>query len=140
MKGNNGNEPARLDKATLRNSTAFPRTLLREKKIWPNDLKQRRDTNTGILVVPQSKQWPEFAMSEGGLNYLHNAVQDEKIPDGVVVLVDRAGDIVDCKPVDEVVAMVAEVTPREGPLGPYWWLNPDFTLNRPYRDDGTAPF
>jgi hypothetical protein len=70
--------------------------MLRNLKIWPNDLRYHQETQTGILVVPQSKNWPEYAMSEGGLNYLHNAVQDGKIPAGVVVLVDRRGDIVGC--------------------------------------------
>jgi hypothetical protein len=71
--GINGNgsdsEPLRrIDQTTLRNCTAFPRNLLRERKIWPNDIKFHKASGTGILVVPRAKNWDEFAMSEAGLS------------------------------------------------------------------------
>ena len=125
----NGSEPLTLDRATLRKCSLSPRDMLQNLKIWPNDLRYHQETQTGVLVVPQSKTWAEYAMSEAGLNYLHDAVRNGKIAAGVVVLVDRRGEIVGCKPIADVAAMVQEVTPREGSLGPYWWLNRDFTLN-----------
>ena len=117
---------------------------LDELGVTPNQLWSNSHTTAGALVVKKSNSYAEYALSQAGIDYLFKALRAQRIRAGVVVLVRsdvarRA--VVTEKPVADVVAMLNGIAPRDGPLGPYWWLNPDGSPNgvRPPSDDDT-PF
>jgi hypothetical protein len=58
-------------------------------------------------------------------------MQDGKIWDGYVALVDRGEVVVDYRPVAKVMVLVEDVPPRDGPLGLYWWVTKYFDLAAP---------
>src|SRR5262245_4263682 len=106
---------------------AFGYEKLRELGIWPNSLQHNASTGEGVLVIQQSRTYNEYALSEAGLNYLLAAIKEERITAGYVALVDRRGQEIARKPVNEIAAQLANVPPKQGPLGWYWWLNADLT-------------
>ena len=112
--------------------------------VTPNQLWANTSSTAGALVVKKSPRYPEYAVSEAGLNYLHAAVQAGKIISGDVVLVTWSGGkltVVQSKPVAEIIAALDGIAPRDGPFGVYWWVNPDATPNgvRPLADE-EAPY
>jgi hypothetical protein len=78
--------------------------------------------------VRQSPTWSEYALSAAGLDRLHTALKEGRIATGYVVAINRDGEEVARKPVSEVAALVENLPPRKGELGPYWWFNADLTL------------
>jgi hypothetical protein len=122
----------------------FPQEKLDALGVTPNQLWANSSSTAGALVVKKSASYPEYALSKAGLDYLHAAEQAGKITSGYVVLVKwDTGKlvVVQIKPVAEVVAGLAGIPPRDGPFGPYWWLNADLTPHgaRPL-PDGEVPF
>jgi hypothetical protein len=106
---------------------AFGLQKLKDLGIWPNQLQHNASTGEGVLVVQQSPTYKEYALSEAGFNYLFAAVKEERIAAGFVALVDRRGREVARKPVSEVATQLENVTPKQGRLGWYWWMNADLT-------------
>jgi hypothetical protein len=122
----------------------FAPDKLDEFGVTPNELWHNASTATGALVVKKSNRYAEYALSQAGLDYLVTKLQAEKIQAGIVVLARSDGarrSVVTIRCVAGVVAMLDGIPPREGPLGPYWWLNPDGTPNgvRP-PSDSEVPF
>jgi hypothetical protein len=111
----------------------FAKTDLDALHVTPNELWFNASTNSGALVVRQSGQYAEYALSKAGLDHLHDAVQDGKLAAGFIVLVQRDRTVVLVKDVAKMVGDLNGLPPREGYLGPYWWLNADGTPNAPYR-------
>ena len=108
-------------------------------RITPNELWFNTSTNVGALIVKQSGQYAEYALSKAGLDYLLRAEQEGRIPAGIIVLVQRDGIVGTIKPVTKMVADLNGRPPREGPFGPYWWINADGTPNAPYSGPGSQP-
>jgi hypothetical protein len=107
--------------------------------ISPNELRFHEEINAGALLVRKSTKYAEYALSKNGLDYLSKALRDHKITEAIVVLArwEGAKQIVVCiRPVGEVVASLEGVPPRDGPLGPYWWMTADLT---PFRREDYAP-
>ena len=122
----------------------FAPDKLDELGVRPNELWYHAITNAGALIVRKSNRYAEYALSQFGLDYVVTRLQAEKIQTGVVVLARSDGarrSVVTVKPVADVVAMLDGIPPRDGPLGSYWWLNPDCTPHgvRPPSDEG-IPF
>jgi hypothetical protein len=111
----------------------FAKAELDTLRVTPNELWFNTSSKTGALVVRQSGQYAEFALSKAGLDHLHDAVQAGRVTAGNIVLVKRDGIVTLIKPVTQMVADLDGRTPRDGPFGPYWWLNADGTPNAPYR-------
>jgi hypothetical protein len=107
---------------------AFAPERLKTHGIWPNQLLHNHHTGEGVLVVQQSPNYEEYAISAGGLDYLTKAVAEERITAGFVVLQNRQGEEVARKPVSEVTAQVENLGPRQGRLGPYFWFYEDLTV------------
>jgi hypothetical protein len=60
--------------------------------------------------------------------------RDERIEHGIVVLGDwheRVLTVMSEKPVVDVIASLANLTPRNGPFGPYHWMNADLSPHSP---------
>jgi hypothetical protein len=123
---------------------SFSREKLDRLGVSPNELRAHEISNAGSLIVRKSTKYAEYALSKNGLDYLNNALHDHKIADAIVVTArwDGAKQIVVCKkPVGEVVASLEGVPPRDGPLGPYWWMNADLTpFTRSSPEDDYTPF
>jgi hypothetical protein len=118
----------------------FAREKLDMLHVTPNELWFNTTTKAGALIVKQSGQYAEFAISKAGLDHLHDAVRAGRIVAGCIVLVQRdSGAVVLVKDVIEVVADLNGRSPRDGRLGPYWWLNADGTPNTPYYGPGSQP-
>jgi hypothetical protein len=49
---------------------AFAPQRLKTHGIWPNQLLHNHETGEGVLVVQQSPNYEEYAISAGGLDYL----------------------------------------------------------------------
>jgi hypothetical protein len=100
----------------------------KERGVWPNRLWHNKSTKEGALVVVQSNQWGDYACSQAGVETILNGLK-HALSAGFVVLQNRNGQHVACKPIHEVEAQVQNVPPKTGGLyGPYWWLREDLTL------------
>jgi len=96
----------------------------------PNHLWRTNDRKAGALVVVKSRNYDEFAVSKLGLDYLNEALQAKRIEYAVVVLGDwrnRVLTVISEKPIAEVMASLANLTPRNGPFGPCFWMNADLS-------------
>src|SRR5262249_40529257 len=98
--------------------------------VAPNQLWHNAITREGACVVNQSTGWDDsWALSVAGFEYIREAQQ--KVTAAYVVLARRnqqeEREIVIQKPVAAVVAALQGVPPREGSLGPYWWMRADLT-------------
>jgi hypothetical protein len=111
----------------------FSKENLDTLHVTPNELWFNASTNSGALVVRQSGQYAEYALSKAGLDHLNDAVQAGKLRAGNIVLVKRDGTVILIKPVTEMFTELSAIPPRDGRLGLYWWLNADGTPNAPYR-------
>jgi hypothetical protein len=92
-----------------------------------------------VLAIQQHK-WDEYAVSQAGLEYLQRALKEEKITQGYVVLENRLGRQVACKPVGEVLAALEGIPPKEGGLGAYWWFVADLTPQDTLKENDTPYF
>jgi hypothetical protein len=111
----------------------FSKENLDTLHVTPNELWFNSSTKSGALVVRQSGQYAEYALSKIGLDHLHDAVRAGKVTTGNIVLVKRGGTVILIRPVTEMAADLNDIPPRDGRLGLYWWLNADGTPNEPYR-------
>jgi hypothetical protein len=110
-------------------------------KIFPNHMFYDADQKTGVLVVMQSRSGADYALAKQGLSYLKTA-QDKggKVIQGYVVLAD--GDLdnptfVRQNTLDNVIKGLNGEPPREGRMGPYWWLTATMEVIKQER--ATAP-
>jgi hypothetical protein len=106
---------------------------LASNELWYNDL-----TKTGALVGYQSTRYPETAISKAGLDYVHERLQEGKIPNAIVVLARREGQrSIKVRELDinDVVASLERIPPRDGEFGPYWWF---YSNGSPQRSPGTS--
>ena len=89
------------------------------------------DDNIGLLVVPISTRYADFAVSEAGVKYLVNAQDAAKISCGYLVLVrQRLSEHVHIAPITSFFATVQFIPPREprdARFGAYWWIRSDGT-------------
>ena len=102
--------------------------------VYPNSLRHHADENIGALVTVKSNKYDEYAVSATGIDYLFRALEEGRIKAGYLVLM-RENKIVATKDIAAVAAMVSNVAPRDGQLGPYHWFNADGT---PYAAPGAA--
>ena len=107
----------------------FPSENPGANQLWFN-----ASAKAGALIVNKSSQFAEYALSQARLDRLYAAERDGRVTFGYVVLAkwERAKRVVvHIRPVAEVVAELDGIPPREGPLGPYWWMNANLTSNVP---------
>jgi hypothetical protein len=108
-------------------------------RITPNELWFNASTNVAALLIKQSGQYAEYALSQTGLDYVHKAEQEGRIAAGIMVLVQRDGIVGTIKPIAKMVADLNSRPPREGPYGRYWWINADGTPYTPHSGPGSLP-
>jgi hypothetical protein len=101
-----------------------PPNKMRQLEIWGNDMWTNPTLSIVALVAYRSTRYPEFAVSEAGLNFISDAVKDGKIESGFVILKERhdGSKLVIALPVAEVVASLEGIAPRQESGSPYWWL------------------
>jgi hypothetical protein len=109
----------------------FPQKTHEQLGLATNDLYYHGEAKQGALVAKLGSRYLEIAVSANGLNYLHAAVLGgDKITSGMLVLAKWEGTqfivIVEI-PIIEVIEMLKDIPPKEGPYGPYWWFNQDGT-------------
>jgi len=81
----------------------------------------------------KSSKYEEYALSKAGLDYLMAALQEQRISAGEVALVcwhNGKLSVVATKSVTTVAAALTNIPPRDprdGRLGPYWWVRADLT-------------
>jgi hypothetical protein len=111
----------------LRNGQWLPFSEVRTKAlgIFPNQL--WRNGTTGALVVRKPKGYDEYPLGKTGLDYLISAQQGGRISEALVALATWQNDVVAIKPASEVATALANITPRDGPFGVYWWMADDLT-------------
>jgi hypothetical protein len=112
----------------------YPKKVLDERRIWPNEIRFNSSTKTAALIITQSPNFTECALNEAGLIDVRRAREAGKIEAGIVVSVDRDGNVHRERPVEEVAAELKDIPPRAPPpsnprLGKYWWMNLDLTVN-----------
>ena len=96
-------------------------------QISPNRLAYNKSSGTLAVIVKRSSGG-DFALSQGGLNYLlnHETLKDgSPVQQAIVVLAD--GDPERIKPVkqfsaEEMCNRFNGVEPMDGKFGPYWWI------------------
>ena len=123
------------------NWRSFARAKLDELGVTPNQLLFHRSTKRGAVVAKRAKDYSEFALSKAAVDYLQSALQEGRIKEALVILVERdTNAIVEIKPLAEVVASLDGIEPRTGPLGPYWWMNDDLTPHDSWGGRGARPY
>ena len=109
----------------------FPQKTHDELGLVGNELYFHSDAKIGALVAKLGTRFPEIAVSQSGLEYLHTAVlRGDKITSGRLVLGKWEGAhfvVIEEIPVGDVVAAVKGIPPKDGQFGPYWWFNQDGT-------------
>jgi hypothetical protein len=125
------------------NWTMFAASQAKVLNIHPNQLWFNSTTNAGALVVPKSSKYEEYAVSKAGIDYVVAADRAQKIT-GLVALIrwqERKLITIACKPIADVATALANIPPRDGPFGPYWWVRADLTPDGPnVLDDDDRPF
>jgi hypothetical protein len=124
------------------NWRVFSRQKLDELGVLPNQLLGNNATKRGAVVVKRAKNYSEFALSQAAVNYLQVALQEGRIKEALVILVEPdTNKIVEIKPLADVVASLEGVEPRTGTFGgPFWWLNADGTLHDSWGGRGARPY
>lgn len=97
---------------------------------YPNQLARydQDDTTTGVLVVMRGRG-KDFAVGANGLKYLLKAEQEGRINTGYVVLAQANGGRPEYIAAEKAVVVherLRDYPPRDGQLGPYWWISNDF--------------
>jgi hypothetical protein len=90
-----------------------------------------RTIERGALLSKSSNKYLEYAINNAGVDYLRDTKKAGSITEGWVVLTKQR-TVIAQKTIDEVVAMLANIAPREDgpwPDRPYWWFNADLTPN-----------
>jgi len=119
---------------------AYARGVSRDPDFRPFPLKQRaaicypnqlylgvKDIGrVGCLVGWHSSEERDFALNKRGLEHLFSAQQQGKIIVGVVALTANWSDVINVAPVQTVIDELQHHSPRNGPYGPYWWVDKDF--------------
>jgi hypothetical protein len=111
------------------NWSMFAPTQTKALAIHPNQLWHNNNTNAGALVVTKSSKYEEYAVSKAGIDYMLAADRAQKVTGYVVLLRWQEGKltVVASKPIAAVAAALADIPPRDGPFGPYWWVRADLT-------------
>jgi hypothetical protein len=123
------------------NWRSFARAKLDELRVTPNELLFHNITKRGAVVVRRAKNYSEFALSKAAVDYLQAALQEGRITEALVILAERDRDVIVCiKPLVEVVASLVGIEPRDGPFGPYWWMNADLTPHDSWGGRGARPY
>ena len=99
------------------------------KKVYPNRLAWlATQPKIGAVAVFQS-QGADFALGSAGLDYIVDAVREQRIEKGFVLLLrkDIVGKLtfVNAAAVEEVKAALQNNRQMEGKWGAYWWLPAD---------------
>jgi hypothetical protein len=93
--------------------------------VWPNQLWHNVISKEGAVVVQQSNQWGDYALSRAGFKTIRDALAADKLSAGFVVLQNREHEQVACKSIDEMEELLRNIAPRTGRLGDFWWLRSD---------------
>jgi len=100
--------------------------------IFPNLMYYHEVHKVGVLVVMQSQSGEDYPIARDGIRYL-KAAQDKgtKVVQGYVVFAtgDQANPEYVCHDtVDNTLKQLNGEPPREGRMGPYWWMTGDMTV------------
>ena len=82
-------------------------------------------------------------MGANGLEYLMKAEQEGRINTGYVVLAQANGtrpEFIAAEKAAVVHERLRDYPPREGQLGPYWWITVDFMPAMSMKLSPNAPF
>jgi hypothetical protein len=97
--------------------------------VTQNRLLKHSATGAGALVATKPRRHDEYPLSDAGLKHLHAAVKDGRIKEGLVGLArwqDRSIVVFATKPIGDVLKLLDEHDPREGPFGPCFWVTAEF--------------
>jgi hypothetical protein len=89
-----------------------------------------------VVVAYQSTTRGGYGISEGGIDYFEDALAERRIARCTYRLVDRAGGVVNEKPLADVMAKLREAPVNIGTHGSYWWVDEDFDVS-PISRNGT---
>jgi hypothetical protein len=104
-----------------------PDDIHQREKISPNHLVYHKSSETLAVFVKRSHRGGDFALSQGGLNYLLKML-DQGGKDGspvrsaIVVLTDFDGETFHQWSAEEMRDRFNGVEPVVGKFGPYWWI------------------
>ena len=119
----------------------FAPDLTKEIGAFPNQVHFNASEKTAAVVAFRGIH-ETWALNQAAVEYLAQALRDGRITAGYVVLAQAAGkppEVVAWKKVDEVVALLGAVAPRDGRFGRYWWVSEVFSTN-PARVLTEVPF
>src|SRR5262249_24212394 len=98
----------------------------RLKGVYPNRLAWIECQKMGALVVYQSPRGADFAAGKVGIDYLSDALAKGKIDQAYVLLMRPNAakpELLGVFSLDEILAVVASLMPRQGQWGEYYWLS-----------------
>jgi hypothetical protein len=93
------------------------------------------------LVLRRNRSDGDWALSRSALQYFSEALRDERIAEGHIVLADKWAVSAHAS-VEKVVAQIGDAEPNDGPWGAYWWLSSALKPVTDYRKriDDSEPF
>jgi hypothetical protein len=119
-------------RASLTRWRPFPIAVLKELKIFPNELWISSDGKVGALAALKHERWGDYNLSQAGLVYLEDAVKKNRIERGVVIWARSYNGGITAvaeKPLDEVLATLEHASPEiDQYKRKYYRMNTDFTL------------
>lgn len=118
----------------------FSRQLTKMIGAFPNHLYSKEEGNLGAVVAFRGAH-ASWAVNNAAIKYVHDAVREGRISQGYAILAEMNNPhhVVSWKPIEDVVALLAGVSCRQGEFGPYCWINKGFTTDQT-ADLANAPF
>ncbi len=110
----------------------FAPDLTKKIGAFPNQIHFNSGEKTAAVVAFRGMH-ETWALNQAAVEYLAQAACDGRITAGFVVLAQAAGkppEVVAWKRVEEVVALLGTVPPRDGTFGKYWWVSESFETNQ----------
>jgi hypothetical protein len=128
-----------------------PRTVFKDRG-WrryriadtaPHEVYVALDNGAKVAALPVRRTRPDgdWALGEPALKYLETALRGGRIAEAWVVLVDIKWNVLEVATVVEVLTRVRTVSPNDGRLGSFWWINAQFEPRGLYSEaDDAKPF
>jgi|SRR6266540_398487 hypothetical protein len=95
------------------------------KGVYPNRLGWwKKDPKIGAVIVFQSET--DFALGKASLDYVTKPKAEGRLKEAFVLLlrggINGQNEFVNAATIEEVKALLRNITPREGKWGLFWWL------------------
>ena len=106
---------------------------LREKICYPNQgyIAHKEIGKIGVVVAWAATLEHDWGLNKRGMEQLDSAQDQQKIVAGIVLLSANYNEVINVAPVQTVILNLQNIAPRNGPHGPFWWVDKNFRFAPP---------